>query len=222
MQKKSLYRCTIWQTKRILAYCIYTCLRKLQYVRACFPRPPCVSKRHLIRSYSGKRWVPQRVKSLSTPLNKPIAAAVYRRVSIGCIHASFRSRLMRDLNNIRVTAWGRRRKKVKGHSALPIDERTGAKKGFVKHRGGGDGEEEGEKEADELKNFPGPADHSIFNETRSPPRYFFISTFSSFRDERGMQPRERRPVDAIKKKRLCTRSLVSFYYTYTQGWQRYF
>jgi len=46
---------------------------------------------------------------------------------------------MRDLNNIRVTrdaarqgARGRRRKKVKGHPALPIDERTGARKEFAK------------------------------------------------------------------------------------------
>lgn len=56
---------------------------------------------------------------------------------------------MRDLNNIRVTARGRQRKKVKGHFALPIDERTDAKEGFAKH--GGDGDEgRGEGSTDEL------------------------------------------------------------------------
>lgn len=150
--------------------------------------------------------MPQRVKSLSilSTSRLPPRCIV---VSIGCIHASFRSRLMRDLNNIRVTARGRLRKKVKGHFVLPIDERTGTKKGFIKH-GDGDGEGRGlrRKKADELKNF---------RRSRRPIRFsmkldrsratFSFPLFRVFRDEcarnaaAGTTPRRR-----CEKKTLYT------------------
>lgn len=129
---------------------------------------------------------------------------------------------MRDLNNIRVTARGRQRKKVKGHSALPIDRRTGAKKGFAKHDGDAGGEEEGEKEAEELKKLSSVPSTVRFSMKPDRPRATF--SFPLFRvsvtSARGMQPRERRPVDAVKKKGFVHGRF--FYYTYTQGWERYF
>lgn len=195
------------ENRRTFAHCIYTCLRKLQYVRACFPRPPCVSKRHLIRSYSGKRWVPQRVKSLSTPSTSRLPPRCIV-VSIGCIHASFRSRLMRDLNNIRVTARGRQRKKVKGHSALPIDGRTGAKKGFaeIRWRRRGRGRGEGSRRVKKLSSLPSTVRFSM-----KPDRPRATFSFSEFpwrarNAAAGTTPRRR-----CKKKALYTATFFLLY-----------
>lgn len=142
--------------------------------------------------------------------------ADYRRgivVSIGCIHANFRSRLMRDLNNIRVTTRRQQRKKVKGHYMLPIDERIGAKKRFAKH-----GIETRKRKQRRVKNFHWSCwpMRSIFNETRSPPRYFFISTFPSFHHEYSRNAAARTtPRRRCKKKALYT---IAFFllYIYTR------
>jgi len=172
-----------------------------------------------LRNYSGKRWVPQRVKSLSTPSTSRLPPRCIV-VSIGCIHASFRSRLMRDLNNIRVRRrGGGRERRWKVTSRFRSMRGPAPRKDSRNTRKRGRGRGEGSTRA--KKTFVGPVDRSIFNETRSPPRYFFISTFPSFRDEcarnaaAGTTPRRR-----CKKRGLCTRSL--FYYTYTQSWEQYF
>lgn len=126
---------------------------------------------------------------------------------------------MRDLNNIRVTARGQQRKKVKGHYMLPIDERTGAKKRFAKH---GRDWERGREEADELKKLSLVLLTVRFSVKLDRPSVTF--SFPLFRvsvtSTCGMQPRERRPVDVVKKKGFVHGRF--FYYTYTQGWERYF
>lgn len=134
--------------------------------------------KHHLMQVSRKRRVPQKVKLLSSFSKNRLPSTLLRCnvISIDCIHATFRSRLMRDLNNIRVTvrARERQRKKVKGHLAFPIDERT--KEGFAK-----------ERSSRQVKNFH----RSIFNETRSStpqpfpsPRFFFYFHCSrNFRDE---------------------------------------
>lgn len=134
-------------------------------------------------------------------------------VSIDCILtlASARSRLIRDLNNIRVTTRGQQRKKVKGHSALPIDERTGgAKKGFAGERrraacgkrktGGGE----------LLKSFVVSVRFSMKLD-RPRATFSFPGSFS-MTPTREMQSRIRR----YCKKKEGFVHCRSFYYTYTQ------
>lgn len=139
-------------------------------------------------------------------------------VSIGCIHANFRSRLMHDLNNIRVTARGQQRKKVKGHYMLPIDERIGAKKRFVK-RGIETEKRKGRRKQRRVRKLSLILLTIRFSMKLDRPRVTF--SFPLFRvsvtNTRGMQPRERRPVDVIKKKRLCTRSLFFIIHIHKVG-----
>jgi len=104
--------------------------------------------------------------------------ADYRRgivVSIGCIHANFRSRLMRDLNNIRVTTRRQQRKKVKGHYMLPIDERIGAKKRFAKH-----GIETRKRKQRRVKNFHWSCWPFDFQWNSIAPALLFHFHFSEF------------------------------------------
>lgn len=169
--------------------------------------------------------VAQRVKSLSTPSTSRLPQRCIV-VSIGCIHASFRSRLMRDLNNIRVTARGRQRKKVKGHSRVSDrwedrrQERVRETRLWPRR---GMEEEEGEKEADELKNFCWSVSTVRFSMKPDRPRATF--SFPLFRVSVtcacGMQPRERRPAGAVKKGFVHGRFFFFIIHIH-KGWERYF
>lgn len=86
-------------------------IRELRYVWACSPNDPVYAS--VILKPSRKWRVPQRIKLLSSSSKSRLPFTLPRCnvISIDCIHASFRSRLMHDLNNIRVTVRGNARER---------------------------------------------------------------------------------------------------------------